>query len=188
VRYCLDCAGINSSDLTAIGVCTIDGNELGHDVQMSRMLRPASNDIRVVNLSHHLGHAAGVFATSGFDSAAILVVDGLGSPWTQLSANELDSVIRAQRLRYDWASPSVFEIISMYSGVDTSIVSMKNTWRLDEKSRWRMRRFFMRGVAVSQRRRAIFWRFARRRRQGHGARAIWLREPSGIGVFHCVRR
>src|SRR5438874_7988779 len=49
IRYCLDYASINPSDLSAIGVCSIDGNELGHDVHMSRALRPAANNIRVVN-------------------------------------------------------------------------------------------------------------------------------------------
>ena len=44
-------------------------------------------------LSHHAGHAVSAFATSGFDDAAVLVVDGMGSPTPDLSADEKSAVI-----------------------------------------------------------------------------------------------
>lgn len=44
-------------------------------------VRKFNKDIKVVDMTghHHIGHAAGTFYNSGFDEAAVIVVDGCGS-------------------------------------------------------------------------------------------------------------
>lgn len=120
IAYCLDSAGIAAADLTAIGVCTRAHLGSLDDVYLNPQLRPAANDIRVTSISHHLGHAVAAFATSGFDSAAVLVVDGSGSPWLELSPGERDVVLPCQRTRVA-SEGSVCETASMYEAVDRSL-------------------------------------------------------------------
>jgi len=80
LRYCLDAASIEASDLSAVVAGTQrSGTELENDITLNPDLRHAPNLKR--NLaSHHLAHAAGALGQSGFESCAILVCDGLGSP------------------------------------------------------------------------------------------------------------
>jgi carbamoyltransferase len=40
-----------------------------------------------------MGHAVGAFATSGFEDAAVLIIDGLGGPFEELSAEEQGAVV-----------------------------------------------------------------------------------------------
>lgn len=80
IRYCLDTAGISASDLSMIvissqGSATAEENDL--------WLNPAFRGLHGVprrSVSHHLAHAASALATSGYERAAVLVIDGLGSP------------------------------------------------------------------------------------------------------------
>ena len=37
------------------------------------------NKKKIIQIDHHLAHAASVFFTSGFKESAILIIDGLGS-------------------------------------------------------------------------------------------------------------
>lgn len=89
IRYCLDAAGIKPRELDLI-VCAPTGwsRERGGDVLANPVLEPLRNRIPVQFVPHHLAHAAGAFATSGFEQAAILVVDGMGSPFCDLTYEE----------------------------------------------------------------------------------------------------
>jgi carbamoyltransferase len=56
---------------------------------------------RIVTVNHHLAHTAGVFYPSGFDEAAVLIIDGMGSDLETQSlfhcrGNDLELVERAQ--------------------------------------------------------------------------------------------
>ena len=57
---------------------------------------------------HHLAHAASAYYPSGFDSAAILVIDGIGeADCSMLARGEGDSISRPSRrslIRTPWAS------------------------------------------------------------------------------------
>ncbi len=142
VRYCFDYAGIKSTDLSCIGVCNLTGADAADDVYLNGQLRPSANGTPVVTLSHHFGHAVGAFATSGFESAAVLVVDGAGSPWTHLGPGELETVIADQARRFDPGDSSVWETISMYSArgpVVESIekhVARRRPWSGDRTGMW----------------------------------------------------
>jgi carbamoyltransferase len=79
-RYCLDTAGISASDLSMVVLSSqrsskAEENDIWTNPDLSGL---AEVPKRIV--SHHLAHAASAFATSGYESAAVLVVDGLGSP------------------------------------------------------------------------------------------------------------
>jgi carbamoyltransferase len=89
VRYCLDAAGINATDLDLIVCCpTAWSKERSSEVLASPILAPLKNRIPVHFVPHHLSHAAGAYATSGFTDAAVLVADGMGSPYCDLTREE----------------------------------------------------------------------------------------------------
>lgn len=91
VRYCLAHAGLELAELDALAVCHFSRATpppLGlpdHELEPPR---------RYLTLPHHLGHAFGVFATSGFDEAAVLIIDGQGGPIEHLPAAEVAGLRR----------------------------------------------------------------------------------------------
>lgn len=68
VEYCLEYAGISMSDVDY--VITTDSNTY------LPYIKTLDN---VIVIRHHIAHAASAYYSSGFDEAAILVVDGRGS-------------------------------------------------------------------------------------------------------------
>ena len=82
---CLAYAGIGPADLDLI-VLSVAG-PLGlpeHDLRRNPDLREALARVPTLAVSHHLAHAASAFGLSGFRDAAVLVVDGVGSPAVDL--------------------------------------------------------------------------------------------------------
>jgi carbamoyltransferase len=94
VQYCLKAAGITPSDLDLVAVSTagIPAMNVANDLSLNRTLRIAFNGAHQLIVPHHLAHAASVYATSGFGQAAILIIDGLGSPYKELSEDEQKKV------------------------------------------------------------------------------------------------
>jgi carbamoyltransferase len=85
LRYCLDTAGIRASDLAMVVLsCQRSSRSEENDIWLHPDLRGLA-DVPRRTVSHHLAHAASAVATSGYESAAVLVVDGLGSPVEDLS-------------------------------------------------------------------------------------------------------
>jgi carbamoyltransferase len=125
IEYCLEYAGIRPSDLASVvNVPLVDGSRRGgddraHDVYLNSQLRLAAHGVPASRISHHLGHAAGAFATSGFEDAAILVVDGAGSTGLELSPEELAVAL------YEGGAGDSFEHASLYHGAGTSIVPLE---------------------------------------------------------------
>ena len=107
LRYCLDAAGIGVGDLSLIAL-SAQGERGGpeHDLAQHPELRPVAHRIPTVYVPHHLAHAMSAVATSGFTDAAVLVIDGLGSPWPDLLAPE-QAVARG-------AGADGWEILSTY--------------------------------------------------------------------------
>lgn len=68
VEYCLEYEGISMNDVEY--VITTDSNAY------LPYIKTLDN---VITIRHHMAHAASAYYTSGFDEAAILVVDGRGS-------------------------------------------------------------------------------------------------------------
>jgi carbamoyltransferase len=89
VRYCLQAAGITASQLSAVVVCPLgSGRSSEHDPRLSPELRGLPGSAYVEIIPHHYGHAVSTFATSGAESAAVLVADGVGSPLEDLRPEE----------------------------------------------------------------------------------------------------
>ncbi|MGH9763467.1 MAG: carbamoyltransferase family protein, partial [Blastocatellia bacterium] len=66
---------------------------------------------------HHHAHAVSAFATSGFQEAGVLVIDGIGSPAEDLSEEEVASIKNP--------GEDAWEIISLYSADGTNIRSLE---------------------------------------------------------------
>ena len=92
VDYCLNYANINPGDLDLI-VVSLQGSirDPNQDIALSNILRPRFYNIPFRYISHHLGHAMSAYALSGFSESAILIVDGLGSPYEEFSKEEKES-------------------------------------------------------------------------------------------------
>jgi carbamoyltransferase len=113
VAYCLQAAGIGPGDLDLVVVCAQEPvTSPEYDVAFNRQLALVTGKVPWLTIPHHLGHAAHAFATSGLDDAAILVVDGLGSPFEDLTPDE-------QALVPDAAGG--WEMISLYDASGTTI-------------------------------------------------------------------
>jgi len=105
--YCLDYAGIGPHDLSAVAIC-VQGRARApvNDLTLNHFLQVQQYGIPTYVLSHHAAHAISAFATSGFEEAAALVVDGIGSPYEDLSADERRAII--QDVRDGWESVSMY--------------------------------------------------------------------------------
>src|SRR6185369_5863539 len=85
LQYCLDYAGIHPRDLSLVVLCALATSASPlHNLKMNDLLRVEEYGTPVQIIPHHYAHAVSAFATSGFDEAAVLVVDGLGSPTQDL--------------------------------------------------------------------------------------------------------
>ena len=80
-RCVLDAAGIGPEELDVVAAC-IQGHPQAqeHALAANAQLALAAHGTESLVLSHHRGHAAHAWVSSGFPEAAVLVVDGLGSP------------------------------------------------------------------------------------------------------------
>ena len=129
-RYCLDFAGITLRDLDLVVVCTMDGG--------GEVIRVPFENPPVVTISHHLGHAVGVFATSGFQEAAILVVDGCGSPIEDLPEELRGEVKRCRYPATCTGEPR--EVVTIYEAHGTQCVALEKHagFNMDFSQRRRM--------------------------------------------------
>jgi carbamoyltransferase len=84
-EYCLDAAGISWEDVHLVVHCGQRFSEAGSHIQNSRL---RCFEIPVKTISHHLGHAIGVYACSGFSDATVVVVDGNGSRLSECDSKE----------------------------------------------------------------------------------------------------
>lgn len=88
IQYCLDCAGITLDEVSLVVLANQDTATRDlNDIRLNPLFKDTSPQKRML-VSHHLAHAASVFASSGFRDAAILVCDGVGSPLTDTEVTE----------------------------------------------------------------------------------------------------
>lgn len=127
IAYCLDYAGIGPQDLSLVALC-VQGraNESRHDLRLNPLLKEALKQVPSVVIPHHLGHAVSAFATSGFADAAVLVIDGAGSPFADLMPDE--QKVAKQTVADGW------ETISLYAAAGTSVVPLEK--HLVERGGW----------------------------------------------------
>jgi len=123
VGYCLQAAGIEPGDLDLVVLCAQEGVDSDeYDLAFNRQLALVRSKVPWLTIPHHLGHAAHAYATSGFEDAAILVVDGLGSPFDDLTPAEQ---ALAPDARDGW------ETISLYNASGTTITPVEKHLNVD---------------------------------------------------------
>ena len=127
LAYCLSYAGIEPRDLRLTVLC-IQGRarDAVHDISRNPLLNVIANQIPTLFVPHHFGHAVSVFATSGFNEAAVVVVDGAGSPITDFTAGE-QNVIHG-------TTDDAWETISLYSASGTSLEPLEK--HVVERGAW----------------------------------------------------
>ena len=127
LEYCFDYAKILPGDLSMVVLC-VQGRTSAPNQDLTRnpYLQILSNNTPVLKVSHHFGHAVSAFATSGFKDAAVLVIDGVGSPVEDMSDDERSVVV--QDVADGW------ETISLYAASDTSFKALEK--HLVERYRW----------------------------------------------------
>jgi carbamoyltransferase len=109
VRYCLEYAELAVCDLDLV-VLSVQGRSYSseNDISSNPLLRITEFNIPVVQISHHMGHAMHAYCTSGFPEAAVLIVDGMGSPFEDLSEDEKKSV--TEQVRNGWETISLYRV------------------------------------------------------------------------------
>ncbi|MCZ6617548.1 MAG: carbamoyltransferase [Gammaproteobacteria bacterium] len=89
-RYCLDAGGIEAKDLDIIVGAYFSG-----DPVVGTNVAEEGRPRQLITIPHHFAHAAGVFAMSGFQESAVLVIDGQGGLADALPASEMINVKRS---------------------------------------------------------------------------------------------
>jgi carbamoyltransferase len=116
VQYCLDACGIGPGDLDMVVWSTPRPvNSAGQDIGANPQLQIGRFGTPVVYLSHHLGHAVSAIAMSGEREAAVLVVDGVGSP--------VEDLVPPHRTAIREAAGE--ETISLYTALDGVITPLE---------------------------------------------------------------
>lgn len=118
LEYCFDYAGIQPGDLSLI-VYSVQGRTRNprHDLTLNPYLKVSLNGIPTLALPHHFSHAVSAFATSGFKDSAVIIIDGVGSPYEDLLEDERDTAL--ERNENGW------ETISLYAASETKITSVE---------------------------------------------------------------
>ena len=91
LRYCLDAAGIGVDDLDMIV-----GSYFSGDLQSGTNVIRQGWSGQFLSIPHHLAHAFGVFAQSGFEDASVLVIDGQGGLADYLPQSERVNIKEAE--------------------------------------------------------------------------------------------
>jgi carbamoyltransferase len=127
IDYCLDYAGISAGDLDLVVCCvTNSAKVLTQDLARNPLLQVNANRTPVLYIPHHLGHAVSAFAVSGFSEAAVLVIDGLGSPYEDLTEDE--------KRACKWMVEEGGETISLYAASGRSVRALEK--HMVEHSNW----------------------------------------------------
>jgi carbamoyltransferase len=106
IQYCLDAAGIAPEDLSMVAVSApADLTRLRQDVRFNPQLHRALLKVPSMHVGHHRAHAISAWVTSGLSECAVLVIDGVGSPLSDIP-EEAHGVLVQERGD---------EIISMYA-------------------------------------------------------------------------
>ena len=107
VEYCLRHTGLALSDVDLVVACHFSVASPPPATLMHATVRPPREYLAI---PHHLGHAHAAFATSGFDAAGVLIVDGQGGAIEHLPAAERASV----KLGIVAGSAKASEVVSIY--------------------------------------------------------------------------
>ena len=118
VEYCLKTAGIKIEDVSLVCL-SVQGHATSpvNDISLNPQLRVLCGKAEIQFIPHHLSHAAYALALSGYEKAAILVVDAVGSPavdWTEAE----------HRVAMDGV-PDPWEWMSSYTAAGNTLVPLE---------------------------------------------------------------
>jgi carbamoyltransferase len=118
LQYCFDYAGIRPQDISLV-VYSVQGrtSDPRQNLTLNPFLKVTSNRIPTLAAPHHFCHAVSAFATSGFDDSAVMVIDGVGSPYEDLFEDERDAVVG--NTEKGW------ETISLYSASGNTVTAVE---------------------------------------------------------------
>lgn len=136
VDYCLDAEGISTDDLSVVVrncyVLPVEEmeNRLLHDdypelldenerIQAKKNPFFCSKSDKVITISHHLAHAYSAFAVSPFDEGVVMVVDGVGSYFSDVTEKYTEA---------DKPEPLARESESYYIFKGSEIQTLKKIW------------------------------------------------------------
>ncbi|CAK0780664.1 carbamoyltransferase [Gammaproteobacteria bacterium] len=90
IIYCLDAVDISIEQIDLVVVCA-QGHSRSpkRDIGRNRLLASLAANGKVRWLPHHAAHAISAYALSGFEEAAVLVVDSIGSHVSDLWPSEI---------------------------------------------------------------------------------------------------
>lgn len=114
-------AGITADDLTHVVVAPLtrpDAPE--HRLALHPALGHRPHDL----IGHHEAHALSAYATSGFEDACVLVVDGMGSAIADLPADERAALVDPGNVTSAGASP-LRETISIYDASPAGLIPLE---------------------------------------------------------------
>jgi carbamoyltransferase len=114
IEYCLEYAGIRSGDLSLVVSCVTNRSTTPEqDLSLNPALQTRTHKTPTLYIPHHYGHAVSAFATSGFEESAVLVIDGVGSPFEDFTEDE--------KAACKWPVEDGWETISLYAASGASI-------------------------------------------------------------------
>ncbi len=117
INYCLQYAGISAADLDCIVLSSQDAMDNPSNAYATNPVIVAAVNAEIKVIGHHKAHAYSAFAPSGYDDAAILVIDGMGSPFGDLDDEERSAVVGG--------SESGCETISLYDAKGTVVTPLE---------------------------------------------------------------
>lgn len=123
--YVLDAAGLTVDDVRLVVTCPLR-TAAAPELDLDR--HPRLRDRPRAVVTHHRAHAVSAYWASGFDDAAVLVIDGMGSEGDELGPDERAAVLGAAAV----GTVRGREIHSIYHGVGGVLTpAFKQLGRLD---------------------------------------------------------
>ena len=114
LEYCLSAAGIALTDLDMV----VGSYFSGESMRGSNVLRQGTKAAQL-DIPHHLAHGIGAVAQSGFQEAAVLIVDGQGGLKSFLPEQETQCAIDS--ICHEVNSNQLSETISVYDVFDNKL-------------------------------------------------------------------
>jgi carbamoyltransferase len=128
IQYCLDYARIAPADLDAIVLCASSpAFRPREDIRLNPQLQEIRQGVKLYTIPHHLGHAIGVYNMAGCpNDAAVMIIDGRGSPWDELTEEEKSAIRTGELSRETGVGREVpREIISTYRFHEGSYIPLE---------------------------------------------------------------
>ena len=110
IQYCLDAEGIELKDISLVVQCANFDIPDRNNYKGTRLFADA-NDLKIIDISHHLAHAYSAVGTCSFSECAVMVIDGCGSP--------LDQFLKLHPEQIHFISPEILNEIQMVCEKDS---------------------------------------------------------------------